>query len=44
MIFVVTTIEEGAVSFFQDATASPAYHLEGYCICFTRWYPKFSRL
>jgi hypothetical protein len=33
MIFVVTTIEEGTVSFFQDSTASPAYLLEGYYIC-----------
>jgi len=34
MIFVVTTIEEGAVSFFQDVTAIPTYLLEGYCVCF----------
>jgi len=34
MIFVVTTIEEGAVSFFQDATAIPTYLLEGYHVCF----------
>jgi len=34
MIFVVTTVEEGAVLFFQDCTASPVYVLEDYCICF----------
>jgi len=34
IIFVVITTEEGAVSFFQDSTASPTYLLEGYCICF----------
>jgi len=33
-MFVVTTIEEGAVLFFQDSVASPSYLLEGYCICF----------
>jgi len=34
MIFVVITIEEGAVLFFQDSTTSPTYLLEGYYICF----------
>ena len=34
MIFVVTTIEEGAVSFFQDSTASALYLLEDYSIYF----------
>jgi len=32
MVFVVTTIEEGAVSFVQDSVASPSYLLESYYI------------
>jgi hypothetical protein len=34
MIVVVTTIEEGAVSFVQGSAASPTYLLEGYYICY----------
>jgi len=34
MFFVVTTIEEGAVLFFQYSAASPSYLLEGYNIYF----------
>ena len=29
---IIKTIEEGAVSFFQDFTASPSHPLEGYYI------------
>ena len=34
MIFIVTTVDEGAVSFFRDSIANPLYLLEGYYICF----------